>query len=135
MKYLRLVVGGDIRQIDRGTGGDELKLAQTAATVRVPWCTVLITDGPFAETKEHAGSRTSHAAALGVAFLRKPEADSIDSVDDWSQVGRPRAPVRREPNWIRLDVRRVRIADRMLHLAGRVRFRVEDRHEIRAVFG
>jgi hypothetical protein len=57
---------GDLTQRGKMVGGDELQPASTATTVRVRNGETMVTDGPFAETKE----------ALGGYFV--VEAESLD---------------------------------------------------------
>jgi hypothetical protein len=57
---------GDLTERGKMVGGDELQPASTATTVRVRGGETMVTDGPFAETKE----------ALGGYFV--VEAESLD---------------------------------------------------------
>jgi hypothetical protein len=62
----------DLREQDKLLAGEELQPIATATTVQVRAGDALVTDGPFAETKE----------ALGGFYLI--EADSLDEAIDWA---------------------------------------------------
>jgi hypothetical protein len=64
--------GADLRARNAFVAGDELQATSTATTVRVRDGESLISDGPFAETKE----------TLGGYYLI--EADSLDEAIQWA---------------------------------------------------
>jgi hypothetical protein len=63
----------DLRTEDKLLAGEELQPIATATTVRVRAGDAVVTDGPFAETKE----------ALGGFYLI--EADSLDEAIEWAR--------------------------------------------------
>jgi hypothetical protein len=69
-EYFRL--GDDLRAAERLVSSDELAPVSSATTVQVRGRDTLVTDGPFAETKE----------TLGGFYLI--EADSLDEAIDWA---------------------------------------------------
>jgi hypothetical protein len=69
-EYGRLT--GDLRAHGRLVGGDELRPVATATSVRVRDDDTIVSDGPFAETKE----------ALGGYYLI--EADGLDEAIEWA---------------------------------------------------
>jgi hypothetical protein len=62
----------DLREQSKMLGGEELQPVATATTVRVRSGDAIVTDGPFAETKEK----------LGGFYLI--EADSLDEAIEWA---------------------------------------------------
>jgi hypothetical protein len=62
----------DLREQDKLRGGEELQPVTTATTVRVRGGDAVVTDGPFAETKE----------VLGGFYLI--DADSLDEAIEWA---------------------------------------------------
>jgi hypothetical protein len=62
----------DLRREDKLLGGEELQPVATATTVQVRAGDAVVTDGPFAETKE----------TLGGFYLI--EADSLDEAIEWA---------------------------------------------------
>ena len=62
----------DLRAQDKLRGGEELQPVTTATTVRVRGGDAVVTDGPFAETKE----------VLGGFYLI--DADSLDEAIEWA---------------------------------------------------
>lgn len=62
----------DLRREDKLLAGEELQPVATATTVQVRAGDAVVTDGPFAETKE----------ALGGFYLI--EADSLDEAIEWA---------------------------------------------------
>jgi hypothetical protein len=69
-EYGRLT--GDLRAQGKLVGGDELRPVATATSVRVRKDDTIVTDGPFAETKE----------TLGGYYLI--EAEGLDEAIDWA---------------------------------------------------
>jgi hypothetical protein len=69
-EYFQLTT--DLRTQEKLVGGDELRPVATATSVRVRNGDTVVTDGPFAETKE----------ALGGYYL--VEADSLDEAIEWA---------------------------------------------------
>ena len=65
-------LGDDLRTHGKLTAGDELAPTSTATTVQVRNGDTIVTDGPFAETKE----------VLGGFYLI--EAESLDEAIDWA---------------------------------------------------
>ena len=65
-------VSSDLRAQGKLLGGEELQAVTTATTVRVRSGETVVSDGPFAETKE----------ALGGFYLI--EADSLDEAIEWA---------------------------------------------------
>ena len=65
-------LNNDLRERGKFVGGDELQPVATATTVRLRDGNTLVSDGPFAETKE----------ALGGYYLI--EADSLDEAIEWA---------------------------------------------------
>lgn len=65
-------LNNDLREQGKFVGGDELQPVATATTVRLRDGDTLVSDGPFAETKE----------ALGGYYLI--EADSLDEAIEWA---------------------------------------------------
>jgi hypothetical protein len=62
----------DLREQEKLLGGEELQPVATATTIHVRKGDTLVSDGPFAETKE----------VLGGFYLI--EADSLDEAIDWA---------------------------------------------------
>jgi len=69
-EYSRLT--SDLRAQEKLVGGDELRPVATATSVQVRNGDTIVSDGPFAETKE----------ALGGYYL--VEADSLDEAIEWA---------------------------------------------------
>jgi hypothetical protein len=69
-EYFQLT--SDLRAQGRLVGGDELRPVATATSVRVRKGDTIVTDGPFAETKE----------ALGGYYLI--EANTLDEAIEWA---------------------------------------------------
>ena len=69
-EYFQLT--SDLRAQGKLVGGDELRPVATATSVRVRKDDTIVTDGPFAETKE----------ALGGYYLI--EADGLDEAIEWA---------------------------------------------------
>lgn len=65
-------LNGDLRAQGKLLAGDELQPVATATTVRVRGGETVVTDGPFAETKE----------ALGGYYL--VDAESLDEAIEWA---------------------------------------------------
>ncbi len=70
LEYGRLTT--DLRAQGKLVGGDELRPVATATSVRVRQDDTIVSDGPFAETKE----------ALGGYYLI--EADGLDEAIEWA---------------------------------------------------